>query len=268
MKKMTLKPPSPRLLLTVISLIAILSPTLGVAAQGAPRWNTKTAAVQTGNDVSWPQCGKTLPKGQLFSIVGVNDGLANNTNPCLSTELSWANTSTGTTTQPKAALYVSTANPGNLGVADWPTSGTNAYGTCAGGDDRACAYQYGWNMAQADALNRGVPNGTNYKWWLDVETVNSWEINTANNVADLEGMTAYLESVGSTVGVYSTGYQWDKIAGAVNSSSNLYALTDWLPGARSLSGAQSNCRLTPLTAGGQVVVTQYVSSKIDYDYAC
>jgi hypothetical protein len=267
MKKLTLGRLSPRFLLTIISLAVILSPPLGAAAQ-APRLSAKTAAVQTGNDISWPQCGKMLPKGQLFGIVGVNDGLANNTNPCLSTELAWANTSAGTTTQPKTALYVSTANPGNLSVADWPTSGTNAYGSCTGNDDQACAYQYGWNMAQADVLNRGVPNGTSYKWWLDVETGNSWETNTANNTADLEGMTSYLQSTGSGVGVYSTSYQWHKITGTVNSSSNLFALPNWLPGARSLSGAQSNCKLSPLTPGGQVVVTQYVSSQTDYDYAC
>ena len=44
-------------------------------------------AAGPGNDVSWPQCGKALPKGQTFGIVGVNNGLANNTNPCLKTQL-------------------------------------------------------------------------------------------------------------------------------------------------------------------------------------
>ncbi|MEO8282285.1 MAG: hypothetical protein ABI568_02585 [Pseudarthrobacter sp.] len=68
-----------------------------------------------GNDVSWPQCGKALPKGQTFGIVGVNNGLANTSNPCLATELSWAGSSTGAAGQPKAALYVNTANPGSAG---------------------------------------------------------------------------------------------------------------------------------------------------------
>src|SRR5215207_10878571 len=65
-----------------------------------------------GNDISWPQCKKPFPKGQAFGIVGVNNGLANNTNPCLAAELSWANQSKGGTGQPLAALYVNTANPG------------------------------------------------------------------------------------------------------------------------------------------------------------
>ena len=58
----------------------------GVPAQAA-------TAAGPGNDVSWPQCGKALPKGQTFGIVGVNNGLANNTNPCLKTQLTWAGTS-------------------------------------------------------------------------------------------------------------------------------------------------------------------------------
>ena len=72
-----------------------------------------------GNDVSWPQCGKALPKGQTFGIVGVNNGLANTTNPCLGTQLTWAGTSKGGTGQPLVALYVNTANPGASG-SWWP----------------------------------------------------------------------------------------------------------------------------------------------------
>lgn len=82
-------------------------------------------AAGPGNDVSWPQCGKTLPRGQTFAVVGVNNGLANTTNPCLATQLSWAGTSTGGTGQPLVALYVNTANPGTSG-SWWPTS--NNYG--------------------------------------------------------------------------------------------------------------------------------------------
>src|SRR5690348_4585849 len=38
-------------------------------------------SVSAGSDVSYPQCGKTLPSGQAFGIVAVNEGLPNNTNP-------------------------------------------------------------------------------------------------------------------------------------------------------------------------------------------
>lgn len=229
------------------------------------------STVLTGNDVSWPQCSKhtSLPSGQAFGIVGVNGGLANTTNPCLAQELSWASTSKGGTGQDKVALYVNTANPGNLNVADWPQSGTSAkYGDCVNGaDDQACAYVYGWTMAQLDATTRGVTNPSSYKWWLDVETDNSWETNTDNNSADLEGMVDYFQGIGARAGLYSTSFQWEQIAGTVSGTSSLYGLDSWLPGASSLSAAKVNCSL-PVLTGGKVTLAQYVSRQVDYDFSC
>ncbi len=259
------------------SVIMLASPATALAAKPAHGGGGGSTSVVTGNDVSWPQCNKSLPKGQLFGIIGVNDGLANTTNPCFSTELAWAETSVGSTGQGKAALYVNTANPGNLGVADWPTSNTDPltgavdtdpYGTCTGLDNQACAYQYGHNMAELDAQTRiGSNNPASFKWWLDVETNNSWETTTANNTADLEGMTAYFESLGSSVGLYSTTTQWNQIAGTVSSTSNLYGLDSWLPGSSNLSSAKNACTLPALT-GGKTTVTQYVAKRVDYDYSC
>jgi hypothetical protein len=54
----------------------------------------------------------------------------------------------------------------------------------------------------------------------------------------------------------------------VPSSSNLYRLPSWLAGARTLAGAKRNCSDAPLTAGGEVTVTQYVSGGFDYDHSC
>ncbi|MDB5168960.1 MAG: hypothetical protein JWO41_316 [Candidatus Saccharibacteria bacterium] len=229
--------------------------------------------VLLGNDISYPQCRKSLPKGQAFGIVGVNNGLANTTNPCFATELSWAQASSGKTGQDKAALYVNTANPGLTG-SWWPTSNyyggttvTSPYGTCDGSDNAACAYMYGYAKAYDDANVRGVSNPAAYKWWLDVETTNSWEANKAANTADLEGMTAYFQSIGARVGIYSTSYQWGQIVGPTTSTSNLNGLQSWLAGASS-SSAKSYCSLAPLTSGGTVSLTQYVSGGLDYDYSC
>ncbi len=250
---------------TISSAILLLSPAGVLAAKPLNRISTSV----TGNDISWPQCGKTLPTGQLFGIVGVNDGLANTTNPCFTTELAWANNSSGTTAQGKAALYVNTANPGNLNVADWPTSGTSSkYGSCNGQDTQACAYIYGWNMAELDAQSRISGNSpANFKWWLDVETDNSWETNKSNNVADLEGMVDYFQSLNAQVGIYSTAYQWGQIAGSISSQNSLYGLDSWLPGSSSLKAAKAACTDPGLT-GGKTTVTQYVSRRIDYDYSC
>jgi hypothetical protein len=129
-----------------------------------------------GNDISYPQCSTRLPTGQAFGIVGVDDGIANRANPCLGTptggtykgsELYWATTSAGGTSQPGAGLYVNTADPGNVyngtPIADWPQTnsggGSDPYGACTtttynnqtiGADTQACAWQYGWNLASQD----------------------------------------------------------------------------------------------------------------------
>ena len=228
--------------------------------------------------MSWPQCGKTLPNRPAFAIVGVNNGLANTTNPCLAAQLGWAETSPypPLTAQPRVALYVNTANPGPQG-SWWPTSNhyggvdvANPYGACGSGADdfRACSYMYGYAKAYDDATIRGVDNPQSYLWWLDVETENSWQPGKAANVADLEGMAAYFASINARVGLYSTGYQWGQIAGAVPPDSPLAGLPSWLAGARSLAGAKSNCSLPPLTPGGRVALAQYVSGGLDYNYSC
>jgi hypothetical protein len=260
-----------------LKVSSFLLSTAVVFLSGSTAFAAKNSAVQTstlGNDISWPQCNKVLPKGQAFGVVGVNNCLANNTNPCLITQLNLSLASSGSTGQPKTALYVNTANPG-LSGSWWPTSNdyggttvTSPYGTCDHSDSAACAYIYGYAKAYDDANIRGVSSPSGYLWWLDVETINSWESNKVANLADLEGMSAYFQSIGAGVGIYSTSYQWNQLVGTVSPGSNLYNLKSWLAGARNESSAKSNCSLPPLTAGGQVTLTQFISKNLDYDYSC
>jgi hypothetical protein len=269
---------------TAVAILLVATGALPVAAAHGTTTST------SGYDISWPQCGKTFPSGQAFGIVGVNDGLANTPNPCLgpygggarsSSELVWASGSTGASKLPRAALYVNTADPGP-GVADWPTSNTSPAGAdpsgpCDGSDSPACAWEYGWDRATQDiawlsaaATTVGVKSAaSDYPWWLDVETANSWETGSAgltNNVADLQGMVAALEAAGASVGIYSTSYQWGVITGG-SKDGNLSGLDDWVPGARRQSSAQSNCSLPSFT-GGTVTITQWFSNPYDSDWAC
>jgi hypothetical protein len=231
--------------------------------------------VLLGNDVSWPQCNKALPEDAAFAIVGVNNGLANTTNPCLHQQLDWADDSLGGTGQPTVALYVNTANPGTAGTW-WPTSNeyggktvANPYGECTEGKkDAPCSYIYGYAKAFDDAYLRSITNPEDYLWWLDVETGNTWSGDKTANRADLEGMTDFFQSIGATVGIYSTGSQWGQIVGQVTADSSLYDLPSWLAGARTATGAKNNCAASPLTPGGNVVLTQFVAKGFDYDYSC
>jgi hypothetical protein len=289
---------------------------LAAASPSARHGGGGGGSTTNGHDVSYPQCGTGLPSG-AFGIVGVNGGLANDLNACLGpsssypsytqSELYWAvATSSGASTQPKASLYVNTADPGNIyngtPIGDWPTSSSpsDPYGSCStttvttssgtytvGANSAACAWQYGYDKAMQDAtwvsqaasaINAaGSPvsvsgAAASYPWWLDVETVNSWQSGTtgqALNVADLQGMVAALQAAGARmVGAYSTASQWNTVTGGTTSSSSgsLYGIPDWIPGAKTLTGAKSNCRLAAFT-GGRVVLTQW-SGRPDNDYAC
>lgn len=233
------------------------------------------AGTGLGNDISWPQCGGPYPAGQAFGIVGVNNGLANNTNPCLDNQIAWAQASLGGTAQPKVALYVLGANPG-LASASWPTSNqypagtavTNPYGTCTGTVTSACAYMYGYARAYDDVNSRGVTSPTSYRWWLDIETESTWSKTQASNVADIEGMAAYFTKVGASVGIYSTNAQWKTIAGTVSSTSPLSTLPNWIAlGTTTLATAQAACSGAPLMRG-KITMTQYISGGFDYNNSC
>ena len=237
-----------------------------------------------GIDVSWPQCGQTLPSDHAFGIVGVNGGLATTTNPCLPDQLRWAASARGGTAQERVQLYVNTANPGGLGTASWPTSSSpeNPHGACDGGDTLSCAWQYGWDRARDDVDGRFLPAAqtagipaepSSYVWWLDVELENTWkdggtQAGRASNRAVLEGMTAHFESRGGTVGLYSTAYQWREIVGTVPESSSLAGLDNWRPGGSSRRNAERACSAAPLTPGGRVVLTQFISGGLDYNVSC
>lgn len=244
-----------------------------------------------GIDVSWPQCTTKLPTTQAFGIVGVNGGLATTTNSCLKNQLIWASKSVGGTSQDKIQLYVNTANPGGLNTESWPKNNIdpagnttpNPFGTCDNKDTEACAWQYGWNRAVEDVKDRFLPAATlakidstasKYKWWLDVETENTWKLSgssfdTKSNVAVLEGMTAYFTQIGARVGLYSTSSQWNQIVGsAVTNSSNLVGLDNWRPGGANLSTSKQACTASSLTSNGKIVLTQFVSKGLDYNYSC
>lgn len=228
-----------------------------------------------GNDVSWPQCGTELPRPAEFAVFGVNAGRPDTTNPCLAAQLAWAaGTATAADGSP-VPVYVNTANPGPNGSWWWPASNaydgnalTNPYGVCDGTSSPACAYVYGYAMAFEDANLRGVPDPAHRVWWLDAETGNSWSADPTANKADMEGMTAYLASIGAAVGIYSTAQQFDEIAAVIDPGSNLNELKNWIPGADSTVSAQENCSGNPLTPGGIVTLAQFTVDSLDYDVAC
>jgi len=272
------------LMLSLISVFAVVP-----GATAAPRTSAPGSTSLVGMDVSWPQCGKTLPTTPAFGIVGINGGTAANQNACLASQLAWANSLSGAVaSQDKVQVYVNTANPGEVigQITTWPTSNTapidNPYGICDGTNTKACSWQYGWSRGEyaVNYFNQEAPKAglasispASYKWWLDVETENSWQSGSTEayqrNVAALEGWVDYFKHIGARTGVYSTAYQWGQITnGQVSDTSNLNGLHSWLAGSKTLNGAKSKCAYAPLTSGGKVVLSQYVSGGYDYNHSC
>ncbi len=264
-----------RRVLLAACVLALASPATAAAA-------TAPTAVSVGFDISFPQCGGALPPIPGFGIVGVNDGHGFSTNPCLATELAWAQSAANAA----PAFYLNTQNPGPTGTLDWPVSQTTPQ-ACAGNNSTGCAYDYGWSMAAASyaavlaaeaqdgaTTPSAVADGAH--WWLDVETANQWETTDglyANNAtiqsydqASLLGMLGYLHSVGVTqVGIYSTVRQWTAIMGVTSAFAGIPV---WVPGlAANLSQALLACTTTSFT-GGRVAMIQYPSLGYDGDYVC
>lgn len=240
----------------------------GASATASFGWTVNAAY-----DVSYPQCGQVLPAAPETSIVGVNDGIVFSSNPCLSSEAAWGQ---GHGLQ----LYANTGDPGPAYSSHWPTGGQASPENCTTGAQNAtaCSYDYGYNAAVNSFQDAAAQtaNPASATWWLDVETGNSWETlesgygqsapYQANDVAALQGEVAGLQSEGvTTVGFYSTSYQWGQITGGTGSTFG--ADPAWLAGYTSQSQAQSGCASTSFT-GGPVTFTQYQSNGLDADYPC
>jgi hypothetical protein len=203
-----------------------------------------------GYDISYPQCARSaFPTGAVgFAIVGVNGGQPMTKNPCFAAQIAWARKAANA-----PSLYVNTDAP--------PTAFTASQ---CGATDRSCrAYQYGRQAAQY-SLNAAAANASDItRYWLDVETLNSWSTDTGENAAMLRGMIEVLSSAGKTVGIYSTRYQYTLIAGS-------YApgLDNWVPRPEARhETAAAYCASSPSFGGGKVVMIQLWYT-FDENYVC
>lgn len=257
-----------------------------VALPGAAQAETLSAT--TGYDVSYPQCDGTahLPSTPAFAIIGVNNGRPNAANACLAQQIDWATShATGAvSSQAPLEYYVNTANPGpGPNTAWWPTSSatrngpavtTNPYGTCTGAHTRACSYVYGYSVAWDDVHNYGIADSTT-RWWLDVESANTWRADDrVSNAAVLEGMATRFAEEGGTVGVYANRNDWSTIVGTLTATSALHGLPSWIAlGPTTQAKASLACSGAPLIPDGRIALTQFVTDwystrSIDADVAC
>lgn len=233
-----------------------------------------------GHDISYPQCGSSFPEEFSFAVVGVNGGRVYRSNRCLGdgdepSQLAWAGRDSD--------LYVNTGNPGPRLSRFWP-DGQPEPRECntdaSPGDDTVdCAFVYGWNAAEdsyhtaldafisldwADDNAATIPGERT--WWLDVETANSWRLDSRLNVAALEGAVAYLEFMEvDEIGFYSTPLMWNRITGGTDVFAEYPA---WHAGARDREDAQDRCDTEDAFTGGELRMVQWNERGFDANHRC
>jgi len=205
---------------------------------------------QIGTDVSWPNC-KAVPPITLWGIVGVNDGLDFTVNPCAHKEANWFT---------HYGLYMNTGYPG----INYAEKYSNFPLQCTDQNKSCLAYNYGYAAAAFSLRYSALESVHSNRWWLDVETVNSWSISVNQNRDALEGMVAAIKSqtLLTKVGFYSNKTQWLAITGGWQNKDPNWVAT----GALRSSEAQSACIGQNFTGGG-TLMTQYTNT-LDQEYFC
>ena len=234
---------------------ALNQPVTAVAAGLHPAYYQPEVEVggRYGYDISWPQCGRAaLPPAHAFVVLGVTGGKAFTTNSCLAAEWSWASQAAGAT-----GLYLN-LNGADLG--DVRESLFGPAGRCRTGDAACKSYNYGANTASsaasyAKSLGVGAP-----MWWLDVETENAWNDHNDVNALVVQGAIDELHRMHLQAGIYSTPYQWNRIAGSAQ-----FNVPVWAAGSPDLSTSASYCARG--FSGGPVWMVQTLLD-YDVDYLC
>ena len=210
-----------------------------------------------GYDISFPQCNSAPPDHPYdVAVVGVTGGRAFYQNPCLATQFAWARAA-----KTPPMVYMNLNSPSGRTAARGNTG--PARGTCRTGDLACLSYNYGFNAALhavAYARSQGVVVPF---WWLDVETENTWSDDKALNAWVIQGAIEGLRTQNLSVGIYSTPYQWNLIAGDYSPK-----LPVWVAGARSYSEAPTYCSASAGFGGGTVALVQYPEAPFSGNHAC
>ncbi|HET9075571.1 MAG TPA: hypothetical protein VFN68_01450 [Acidimicrobiales bacterium] len=214
-----------------------------------------------GYDVSQWQCGG-LPAARSFAVVQASAGAIDaGPNPCYRQEAAWAG-------QNMSAYVFGDGLPSPAPS----TSSTGPAGVCRG--DAGCeGYNFGYYWARHWVdYSSGVGVFPAF-WWFDVES-GYWSSNLSVNAAVIRGAIAGFHSEGVGAGIYSTAYQWPRIAGSLS----LPGIPLWVAGADYVSGdayaATSFCADGRYGfAGGRVTLVQYgytgsTPARFDPDFAC
>ena len=176
----------------------------------------------TGLDVSRWQCGDVPRRPRAVAVVQVTGGsLDRPANPCYGREARWAG----------GALSAYVFMDGLPEPA--PQASRNGpAGRCPRPDVACESFNFGWAWSRHWVAYSWRLNIRPRMWWLDIESSGGWRGVGSNDLV-IRGAVAGLRSTGVEVGIYSTAYQWQAIAGPLA----FPGMPEWVPGAGRLSGA-------------------------------
>jgi hypothetical protein len=214
-------------------------------------------------------CGSGLTAGATFAVIRATNGLPYNSSDaqCFGAEVAQAQSLVAA-----PQFYMNLADPGRASSGHWDDGGPKACHT-AHNYNAGCAFDYGYRAAQQAvgfAGAHGMAAGS--RWWVDVETANSWggppdaPGHLAANVADIQGALRYFETHGFPAGIYTETAWWKPITG---SSTAFSPVPVWGGGANSAKNARANCKSVSITGGPALLAQWFVKQGgIDNDVAC
>ncbi len=243
---------SRRRLLGVARVSAVAAINMLAGAVPAAAATTRSRPVQ-GHDVSFPQCSRQLPAPGAVAVVGVNGGAAFSANPCLASRVRLGRALRG---RPRALHEHRRPRAAERPLAPGGSAPLR----------RRRPGLPGRELRRRRRHRRPRParaaGAHSVRWWLDIEVVNSWAADPAQNVAVIQGAAAVLRSRGAIPGVYSTAWQWAQITGGWR-----VAMPNWLGGAGDPGEAASHCASAGFS-GGPVQLVQYPTADVDGDVRC
>lgn len=238
------------------------------------RHRTRPHLGMRGADIGWPQCrrlphraghssyphglGLPLPRpGTRFVLIGLTDGPAFHTNPCLGGQVRWARRQ-----HRRVAAYAVASYPTRAELHRYGAAGPYAPHTLIGRLRNVGFRQARTNLAVMRRTGLVSP-----VVWIDVEpTSHPWSRHHRGlNRAVLRGLVHGYRTGGHRVGFYSTRLIWREIAGALR-----LRLPEWrTAGPVSPGSALATCRRPDYSIqGGQAVIGQWWTSRRDLDVLC
>jgi hypothetical protein len=222
-----------------------------------------------GADVSWPQCpkgmgipekrseGAAMPTAAArFVVLGLTNGPSFVANPCLESQLRWAQDR-----HLQVAAYSVVSYPDEQTLTQLSHKGPYA------GDTRLGALS---NVGyQAALFNLDTMKRVGLKTpvlWIDVEPVVhfDWSPDVVANAAVVQGMARGYQDAGFRIGFYSIGSLWTRVVGTLR-----FGAPEWRPaGERGLGEALSRCGPDWSFQGGSAVLGQWVEDGRDRNVTC